>query len=153
MKPPSKSGIDPFFIFLQGKAFFQANRLIHSATESSPDKNCELRIPACTMSVFACELFLKCLLCIETNSVPRGHNLRRLYDSLKGTTRRELEALWDKYASEGKPTWDAYETQFSIVIPRDLPSAFFGESRAFEGRSYIYEPNKPLFRYSLDDFP
>jgi hypothetical protein len=47
------------------------------------------------LSAFASELYLKCLLCIETDKVPEDHNLLRLFDGLKVSTRHELDDLWD----------------------------------------------------------
>jgi hypothetical protein len=150
MKNPAPPKIDPYFTFLQGNAFFQANRLVQTGAAATPY---DLRIPGCTLSAFACELFFKCLICIETDTAPKGHNLKRLFDTLQRSTKRELEALWADYASAAKATWDDYERQHNIVIPRDLSGALSAGSRAFEGLRYMHEPNSLVFVYCLDDFP
>ncbi|MEW6438128.1 MAG: hypothetical protein AB1508_13280 [Pseudomonadota bacterium] len=51
--------------------------------------------PAMVLSAFASELYLKCLLCVETGETPRDHNLKRLFDKLAENTRRDVEDLWD----------------------------------------------------------
>jgi HEPN domain-containing protein len=42
------------------------------------------------LSVFASELYLKCLLCVENDSVPNSHNLKLLFEKLEVKTRHEL---------------------------------------------------------------
>ena len=37
-------------------------------------------------SSFSSELYLKCLILIETNTTPRLHDLEKLFDQLKGTS-------------------------------------------------------------------
>src|SRR5690349_16628975 len=99
MKKQAKQKLDPFFIFLQAHAFFQANEALYETFKYHPEKLYQVSLPACTLSSFACELFLKCLLCIETGDAPNGHHLRKLFDMLSESTRHRLEKLWDEYAT------------------------------------------------------
>ncbi len=54
-----------------------------------------ISMPAMAISVFASELYLKCLLCVEADNVPSTHNLKSQFGQLQQQTRRELDDLWD----------------------------------------------------------
>lgn len=51
--------------------------------------------PLLVLSAFASELYLKCLITIETNETPDGHDLERLFARLQVPTRHEIDGLWD----------------------------------------------------------
>jgi HEPN domain-containing protein len=47
--------------------------------------------------VLSSELYLKCLICIETGkSPPKGHDLKALFLRLDLPTRKYIEDLWDE---------------------------------------------------------
>jgi len=106
------------------------------------------------LSAFAIELYLKCLLCLETARLHRGHNLKNLFDSLQPKTRARLTELWD--ADIMKP-----ERQRVLAFIRsrpdgdklrlDLPSVLVLGANAFEELRYFYEGERSYFL--LSDFP
>jgi HEPN domain-containing protein len=48
------------------------------------------------LCAFAAELYLKCLLCIETGDASSAHNLKALFRDLNHTTRNRIETLWNE---------------------------------------------------------
>jgi hypothetical protein len=106
------------------------------------------------LSVFASELYLKCLLCIETGEVPEDHDLKRLFGGLSVRTRHALDDLWD--ADIRRP-----EKQATIEkirgLPRgealrlDLRYAIDVGAKSFMQLRYFYEGQQTYFL--LQDFP
>ena len=93
---PRKTSLDPFKIFQHASRFHASDhRLRNTFDASKPHEIGVIAIPANVLSVFASELYLKCLLCVETGIVPDTHNLKALFKRLKPVTRRALEDLWD----------------------------------------------------------
>jgi hypothetical protein len=94
LKPKSpKTSLDPFKIFQHASRFHASDRRLRS-TLTLHDIGV-IAIPANVLSVFTSELYLKCLLCVETGIVPDTHNLKALFKRLRPDTRRALEDLWD----------------------------------------------------------
>jgi hypothetical protein len=151
MRRRQNAPIDPFKIFIQAHNFFQAQELIYE-TQNGLMTFPGFAIPAATLGAFSCELFLKALVCIETRKVPQGHNLRKLFDMLSKSTRNRLGELWDEYAVSRAPQWNVMERDRGRKVARDLPSALFAGSRAFEFLRYRYEEGQE-FQFFLDDLP
>jgi hypothetical protein len=101
MAKPPKTGLDPVKIFLHASKFHKGYELLTNIEfprkdGAVPDQFVgSIDHPAMVLSAFASELYLKCLLCMETNSVPEGHNLKMLFEQLPVPTRHELDDLWD----------------------------------------------------------
>jgi hypothetical protein len=106
------------------------------------------------LSVFASELYMKCLLCIETGRVPTTHNLKTLFRMLKPVTRKRLEDLWDQdiRRPERQKVLDHIRT-----LPRgkelrlDLPYVLDIGANSFIELRYFYETGQAYFL--LSDFP
>jgi hypothetical protein len=151
--PDRQARPDALKIFLQAHSYFQAQELIYERWKHDPRMLQSFAIPASTLGAFSCELFLKCLVCVETGSVPKGHNLRKLFDLLTRKTRERLAELWDGYAVDRAAQWDQIERKSGKVVARDLPSAISAGSRAFELIRYRYEKSDEDFQFYLDDLP
>src|SRR4051794_30873588 len=96
MKKAPKTNLDPLQIFLHVSHFHESDhRLRNTVPLNKPDQLTLIAHPAMVLSVFSTELYLKCLLCIESGSVPPTHNLKTLYRDLVPNTKRRLEVLWD----------------------------------------------------------
>ena len=92
-----KPKFDPSKIFQHASHFHEsARRLRDSVPHDRPDQVPLIAHPSMTLSAFASEVYLKCLLCAETGDVPNDHNLKALFDRLQPSTRRRLEDLWDE---------------------------------------------------------
>jgi hypothetical protein len=92
---------EPFDIFLHGLKFQKSSEILsNSLLPKDGDIVDDQKVsivahPAMILSAFASELYLKCLICVETGVVPKGHNLDKLFHQLRVETRRELDDLWD----------------------------------------------------------
>jgi hypothetical protein len=94
------------------------------------------------LSAMACELYLKCLVHMETGKLEWGHQLKHLFDRLEVPTKKTICSMWDvEVAPRHKDEWDAYERIIRIAVPRDLPMALKLANQAFEKLRYSYEGN------------
>ena len=100
------------------------------------------------------ELFLKCLICIESGLAPRGHNLKNLFDSLSEATQKRIQHSWNTgIAVRRAEEWDEMERALGVKIARDLPTALTVASKSFELIRYSYEGNTKELQYYLQDLP
>jgi hypothetical protein len=150
-----KPKYDPFKIFEHASHFHESDhRLRNSAPHDKPDQIALIAHPAMALSAFASELYLKCLLCIETGNVPTGHNLKKLFDALQPATRHRLEDLWDAdiRRPERARTLDHIRTlpggsglRLDLFYALDVGADSFIELR------YFYEKRQSYFL--IGDFP
>jgi HEPN domain-containing protein len=153
--------IKPEKIFSHASAFHKSyDMLVKSASPvdgARPDEQLIgiVAYPALVLSVFASELYLKSLLCMETGTVPNTHDLKKLFGGLKIATRRELDDLWDADIRllERQPILD----QIRLLLPGgdkfrpDLRYALEKGANAFMELRYFYEKERSYFL--LSDFP
>jgi hypothetical protein len=146
---------DPLKIFQHASHFHESDhRLRNTVPQDRPDQIPLIAHPAMTLSAFASELYLKCLLCVETGRVPSTHNLRALFRQLQPATRRRLEDLWDQDIRR-------FERQKVLnhirTLPKgeelklDLPYALDIGANSFIELRYFYETSRSYFL--LSDFP
>jgi hypothetical protein len=106
------------------------------------------------LSVFASELYLKCLLCVERGTFPDTHDLKALFEELQPATRRALENLWD---ADMRTPRHQKSMEAIRALPEgknvrlDLQYALDLGANSFIQLRYIYEHKKALFL--LGDFP
>jgi hypothetical protein len=105
------------------------------------------------LSVFATELYLKCLLYLETGKVPQTHNLKTLFDGLGLETRQRLQELWDNDLR--RPVRQKVIAHIRTLpdgkkLRLDLPSVFKLGANAFVELRYFYEREQSFFL--LSDF-
>jgi hypothetical protein len=106
------------------------------------------------LSVFATELYFKCLLCLETGGVPQTHNLKTLFDALLPKTRKRLQELWDidiRKPERQKVLAHIRTFPDGHKLREDLPGALKLGADAFRELRYIYETQRSYFL--LADFP
>lgn len=152
-RPPAK--LDPHEIFLHAYHFHECDhRLRKGPTSAVLNDVLIIAHPSMVLSAFASELYLKCLLCIETGNVARGHDLKGLFLRLELSTRKRLEDLWNVSLERperqreldrirGMPEGDQLQA--------DLLSVLGKCSNAFEELRYFYEKKRGYFL--LGGFP
>jgi hypothetical protein len=109
------------------------------------------------VSALTTELFLKCLVCIETKLTPQGHHLSELFKLLKPQTQSKTIHLWDTHIVPVRdPQWKIIENSLQGAaekFKRDLPGALVAASRAFERIRYNYEPDSKTASFYVGDLP
>lgn len=77
------TNIDPLQIFMHALGFHVAENALGSLT-LAPNTQLGAQVvqPTMVLSAFTTELFLKCLICLETNLTPQGHHLFELFEQL-----------------------------------------------------------------------
>lgn len=155
-----KPSIDARKIFSHAFAFQRAYETLRDSLTTKdrkvPDPQ-EVGIlihPALVMSAFASELYLKTLICIETGSSSRGHNLERLFNKLRVATRHEIDGLWDtdiRSPLKSSVIRKLQATDRGKNIRFDLRYALKAGADDFEFMRYFYE--KENMHFLLADFP
>jgi hypothetical protein len=97
--------------------------------------------PIMIMSAFTIEVFIKCLINIETGrTAPRDHKLRTLFDLLSKSTQDRIEHRWDTEIVPLRRTfWDNAEVLEGKKIDRSLRGALDAGSDGFVQMRYRYE--------------
>jgi hypothetical protein len=150
----SGQSVDPRGIFEQANAFYQALAILCNVEPQNVQLAVTIGEPVMVVGAFTIELFLKCLVCIETGKAPFGHNLRELFDQLSGSTRGRILRTWDNdILIQRKAEWNRIEAAMGQKIFRDLPDALTAASRSFERIRYSYEGNTADLQYFLHDLP
>jgi hypothetical protein len=160
MAKPPKKGLDALKIFLHAGRFHKSfELLLDSVKPQDGGKTLDQDIgivshPAMVLSVFASELYLKCLLCLEKDEVPDTHNLKLLSEKLEVKTRHDIDDLWDTdIRSPGKQT--ILEKVRSLPrgkeLRTDLRYAIDVGANSFIDLRYFYEKERTNFL--LQDFP
>jgi hypothetical protein len=146
--------IDAKKIFEQGNCFYQTLAILCNVNPEDVQLGVTIGEPVMVIGALTIELFFKCLTCIETGAVPRGHNLKALYDGLSHATRARIQQTWDgDILVHRKSEWDQLEEAIGQKIARDLPSALAAASKAFARLRYSYEGNTADVQYFLQDLP
>jgi hypothetical protein len=139
---------DPLQVFNHGCRFLGTDQALRRVFGGS-DWALTIAPPTMVLSAFASELFLKCLLILETNEAPENiHLLRVLYRRVSHKRRRRIEELWD---ADARPKL-AGLAKVQNLPTDDLPNALFQCSRAFEQLRYAYENDFNNVRYYIGDF-
>ena len=114
-------------------------------------------MPSVVLSVFAAELFLKCLLLMEGKTPPNAHHLGKLFNLLSAEAKERITKMWDHSTFIRRKEFEANERKLETVvpgikIPRDLPTALNDCGGAFNRMRYLYEdPNN--IKFYIIDFP
>jgi hypothetical protein len=155
MKKTPKAALDPHKIFLHAFHFHESDhRLRNSVSSDNPDQIMLIAHPSMVLSAFATELYLKCLLCIETGRVPNEHNLKSLFLRLDLSTRKRLEDLWDediRHPERQKALGYIRRLPEGDQLQLDLMYALDVGANAFIELRYLYETQSSHF--ILSDFP
>lgn len=155
MKKPSKAPIDPHEIYLHAFRFHESDhRLRNSISPEDPNEVMLIAHPSMMLSAFASELYLKCLLCIETGKVHTGHDLKSLFLRLDLQTRKHIENLWNEYTrrpDRQKELNCIRQLPGGERLQADLQHALDIGANAFIELRYLYETKRSYF--ILANFP
>jgi hypothetical protein len=144
----SQPAADPLQVFNHACRFLGTDQALRKVFGGS-DWGIIIGPPTMVLSAFASELFLKCLLILETGEAPENiHPLHVLYRRVSHKRRRRIEELWD---NDARPKLAGLAQ--ALNLPTDLPNALFQCSKAFEQLRYAYENNFNNVRYYIGDFP
>ncbi len=90
-KPQYIEGIDPLSIYMHAIGFHTAENSLGNLT-LGPNAQLGAQVvrPAMVISALTSELFLKCLVCLETTRTPKGHHLFELFQLLTPGTRSRI---------------------------------------------------------------
>ena len=135
---------DPADIFVIAEQFRDASKFLILAREHGWQT--DVAMPAVTCAAFAMELFLKCLLAMETGKVPEIHDLRHLFNRLGKLSQDKIRAYFAPYLPDVK---EHVERQYLLGgQPPPPPLVDFdfvlnASRRAFPLARYIYESGLP----------
>src|ERR1700733_8329761 len=82
---------DPTTIFVVGEQYYQASEYLGQTAKAGSFPN--VGMPAVVCAAFALELFLKCLLVMESGKLVEIHDLRKLFDKVDGATQSRIQTL------------------------------------------------------------
>jgi hypothetical protein len=154
MKGPPQPKLDPQQIYLNGCRFQFASERLRDANHLRPGDFELLAYPSMVLSAFASELYLKCLICIETGTVPDSiHSLKKLFRQINRRYQSQVEDGWKLQVQRPDivQSLAMIEAQYGVKVPRDLDWALDAGSHGFVQIRYIYEGAQTKFL--LGDFP
>ena len=135
--------------------FFQANAFNLAAQKLTQTgvSNLSFMVPQIVNSSFSSELYLKCLILLDTGDAPHGHDLAKLFDQLSDETKNAIETKWNTETAKQTATLDEIDRRAGApVTARTLQDALTREGKAFENWRYAHEPG-PLCNFSLTNLP
>jgi hypothetical protein len=157
MPKPDLENIDPQLIYMHARGFYTAEEIIGKISFSrDPYLAAEVSPAVMVISALNIELFLKCIVCIETGLTPQGHHLDYLFGRLSSATQARAEQVWDtEVVPLREPTWKKIETALGHgqTLARDLPSALKAGSLSFEKMRYGYEGKSAETQFYISDVP
>ena len=145
MNKQAKQRVDPLKIYFNAERYRIADHVLR--VEGHKDQNLMAIIgsPHMVLSAFASELYLKCLICLETCNAPPTHNLRALFRDLSLHTRMRIEQLWNNHMPQLEELWTFIEKETKKSIPRDLVGLLDISSKAFTQLRYAHEDDSGSF--------
>ena len=136
-------------IFFQADAFNMAASIM---TQPGLPK-IPLLIPQVVNSSLSSELYLKCLILIETGNIPHEHDLAKLFDGLRDETKQVIENEWNAGTAKQSTVLDEIDRRAGgAITARTLTEALAKEGGAFVNWRYAHEPG-PLCNFSLSNLP
>jgi HEPN domain-containing protein len=134
----SKKVSDPTKLFHQAHSFRQAAQALSQQITGIED-GVVLMTPACVLSAFSCELFLKCLICIERGSAPEGHDLLVLFKKLTAQTRKRLKDMWANHTLRYRDKVEETKRLTGVTFETDLERALEAGRNAYTLLRYMHE--------------
>jgi hypothetical protein len=109
--------------------------------------------PVGVLSAFACELFLKCLVCVERGDQPHGHDLLALFNLLSAQTRERLSEMWASHAQKYQDKVQEFSAMHGLTFETELVAALKTGRRAFDLIRYRHEERGEEFAFYLGALP
>jgi|SRR3989344_2165368 hypothetical protein len=81
-------------LFLVATGYWKASR--HLTKYMGQFHDFDVISPILVNIAFACELYLKCLLCLRTSKSTKGHNLHKLFMQLSQNDRERIEVIFNE---------------------------------------------------------
>jgi HEPN domain-containing protein len=145
--------LDPSEIFVQADCFCKALEILCEVNPNDTQAIVIIGEPGMVLGTLTIELFLKCLVSIESGDVPGIHNLRELFGELSLPTRNRIQQGWDEIAAHRAEQWNLLEKRLGIAMARDLPSALAAGCDPYRQVRYSYEANTERLQYYIHDLP
>jgi HEPN domain-containing protein len=145
MAEKQKSEPDVKLVFLNAEAFLEVSKVALDASNKGNTKI--LNLALATTTSFALEIYLKCLLLLETGNAPRDHDLYNLFHSLKSATQSELTKDHEKFVKLN-PAFKARLTEEGL--PLDLEELLKRGRNAFVDFRYAYEHDPVRSDFALN---
>lgn len=145
MKKLVKEPLDPLKIYMNAERYRIAYLVLRHAGDRDPQLMATVGSPHMVMSVFAIELYYKCLLSLEGERAPQTHNLKALHRDLEPATKTRIEQLWALHAPNLEPLWKTMEQHMKKTVPRDFPTLLDMSSKAFSELRYLHEDDTGSF--------
>ena len=125
--------VDPLNILKSADAFATACGLMHAAAKEG---KIVIELVFATFEALALELYLKCLIFLDTGQYKRGHDLFKLFKVLPLKTQAELKHAHDEYLSK----WPQFVAQAKRSNhPTDLEGLLILGRSSFMDFRYVYE--------------
>jgi HEPN domain-containing protein len=133
---------DPGDIFVVAEQFRNASKLLNLGQTSFPF---DVRMAMMSCAAFALELYLKCLIAMETGKVPPAiHDLQKLFDHLHASTQMKIRRYFDDNSSVVKAFVEAQFAKHGVKAPNiDFDYVLAASRDAFPLARYIYERGLP----------
>jgi hypothetical protein len=153
--PRRTTRVDPFKTYMNAERFRIADALLRADTNRRFLPS--VASPAIILSAFASELYLKCILSLESGGrhILATHELKTLYNDLRIDTRKRLEVMWAE--SNLKPMNVRARKAIAVVtgetIPEDLDWAISKANNAFVQLRYIHENDGNGVGFIIHDLP
>ena len=155
-RAPETAEVDPQEIYLHGFCFQWASERLRDVKQIPQSELAFVAQPSMVLSAFASELYLKCLIGIETGRVPdRTHNLKELFGLIDPQRQSQIEAMWDlEMQDPSKVKVRALIKEAAgVTVPTDLAWTLGVGAQGFVEMRYNYEPKNAEAKFLLGDFP
>jgi hypothetical protein len=132
-------------IFKNAEAYFKVYRLV-----SQQQENNHYSLPmieaSLTNHAFACELYLKCIYCIENNESTERHEPHLVFEKLKLQTQQAIAEIYYKIQESPES-----KSQHIGMANTDLISILTEAKTAYQRFRYAYEARSDAFAYRMHD--
>jgi hypothetical protein len=138
MRRSPLKNIDPKILYLHATSFYHVNEMLSNLDfDNDPQSAADVGPAYIVLSALTSELFLKCLICIETGEAQTGHHLSYLYGKLSQGTQTRIKEIWDNDLVKHRADhWDRLEAALGRKIDRNLLAALKGGDTTFEKMRY-----------------
>lgn len=135
----AKNKPDPAAIFVVAEQYYRAAEHLGNAKRAG--YAFDVRMPAIVCSAFALELFLKCLLAMDTGICPELHDLRHLFNRLPNPRQQTIRDRFAPHLDQASEyIFDSAQKAAVFPLPLVTFDYVLDMSRnAFPISRYIYE--------------
>jgi HEPN domain-containing protein len=134
MAAKNKGKPDPRLAFVSAEAFLEVCKVLVAALEAGNTRI--LSLAMATNAAFSLEMYLKCLLLLETGNALWGHDLYDLFRTLSESTRSELTRAHEEFV-ESNPALMERLSQEGLAT--DLEQLLKRGRSAFSDFRYAHE--------------